>query len=158
MHTRPGQTRFLTRSDSSNANVTSAIGMEESVGHLRARRNSLFTRTLLWGTGLVCVALLLATMAQAWSNSQLSLQLAHEQQRLEELQDQNAQLKHDEEYYKDPLVIEREAREKLGFARPGEQVVVVIEAPEPSQEQQRQTADTLYPGFWYAWLFLFFGE
>jgi cell division protein FtsB len=132
--------------------------MEESVGHLRARRNSLFTRTLLWGTGLVCVALLLATMAQAWSNSQLSAQMAQEQQHLEELQDQNAQLKHDQEYYKDPLVIEREAREKLGFARPGEQVVVVIQAPEPSQQQQRHNENAPYSGFWYAWLLLFFGE
>src|SRR5262244_674783 len=89
---RPRRPRFSSRSEGSNANVTSAVGMEETVGHLRIRRNSLFARTVLGITGLVCVAFLLATLAQAWSNSQLQQKVQVAAQSLQKTQDEHQKL------------------------------------------------------------------
>jgi cell division protein FtsL len=154
---RSRQLRTSARMESS-ANVTSAIGMAESVGNLRARRNSLYTRTVLWITGVVCAALLLGTIAQAWSNSQLNGQLQTEQQKLQTLQRKNKQLANEVDYYKDPLVIEREAREKLGYARPGEQVVMVVGSGNKTQPQTpTQAQQQAQYGFWQDWWRIFFG-
>src|SRR5436190_23808579 len=92
---------FSSRPASSNANVTSAVGMEETVGRRRARRTSLFTQTMLWTTGLICIALLLGSLAQAWSNSLLMAQVQDTQQKYNQLQAHNNQLKNQVTQYKD---------------------------------------------------------
>lgn len=159
MQPRPGRSLVSSRSvPEGSANVTSAIGMEETVGHLRARRQSLFTRTILWVTGLVCAALLLATIAQAWSNSQLNERLQTEQQKLQQLRDTNASLKQGVDHYKDPAVVEREARDQLGYARPGEQVVMIVPSGNTTPPRTQQHSQTQpQQGFWLDWWRLFFG-
>ena len=62
---------FPSRPEGSSPYVTSAVGIEETQGRVRARRSSLFTRTVIWITGLICLAFLLGSLAQAWSNSAL---------------------------------------------------------------------------------------
>src|SRR5262249_49521830 len=94
--------QFSLRPESSNANVTSAIGMEETVGHLRIRRNSLFVHTVLWITGLVCAALLLATFTQAWSNNQLIQKVQIATQSLQKTQNEHRNLEKQIQHYKDP--------------------------------------------------------
>lgn len=142
----------------SNPNVTSAIGLEETVGRRRARRYSLFTQTVLWVTGLFCTALLLGSLAQAWSNSQLMGQVQHEQQKLQATEQQNATLKDKVRHYKDQAVIENEARQKLGYIRPGEHPVVIVSAGD--QETTRQSSKGTSPvqqNFWQEWWDTFFG-
>lgn len=152
------RSQFPSRPEGSNANVTSAVGMEETVGHLRARKKSLFTHTVLWVTGLVCLAFLLAALAQAWSNSHLVQQVQTEQQHLQQLQLQHSRLLKQASYYKDPAVLESEARQQLGYVRPGEHPVVVVSNNDQTQASKTQHVPTSRPqGFWQDWWQALFG-
>jgi cell division protein FtsB len=135
------------------------VGIEEPAGRQRARRATLFTRTVVWVTALVCLAFLLGSLVQAWSNSQLMQNLLREQQATQQLQHEHAHLEQQASYYQDPYVIESEAREQLGYERPGEHVVVVV----GMQNQKRAPASSSgkgspTQGFWQAWWDLFFGN
>lgn len=151
----PGQSR----PDGQTSYVTSAVGIEEPAGRQRARRTTLFTRTVIWVTALVCLAFLLGSLIQAWSNSQLMQNLAREQQATQRLQDQHARLEQQAKYYQDPYVIESEAREQLGYERPGEHVVVVVGAQNQKQSPASPASKgSPSQGFWQAWWNLFFGN
>jgi len=159
MQNRPGNVQFPPRPEGSSANVTSAVGMEETVGRLRARRNSLFTQTVMWITGLICTAFLFGSLAQAWSNSQLMQQVQTEQQKLQQVSNQHSQLVQAMNHYKDKSVIENEARQQLGYIRPGEQPVVIIGARDQHQQQSAtQKSGQQEQGFWQQWWNLFFGS
>ncbi len=139
--------------------VTSAIGMEETAGRMRARRVSLFTQTVIWVTGLVCLAFLLGSLLQAWSNSRLMQTLQQEQQKTQQLQSEHDRLQHQAAYYQDPYVIESEARQQMGYARPGEHVVVVTNGSGQSTPQAGpKSATSASRGFWQAWWDFFFGN
>ncbi len=153
------RTVFPSRPVSSNANVTSAVGTEETFGRRRARRSSLLSRTIIWVTGLICLAFLLATLAQAWSNSQLMQRVRQQQQQLQQTQEHNAYLKKLANHYKDPSVIEREAREELGYIRRGEHAVVIVS--EDNQAQPASPHPTQRPApqsYWQQWWNVFFGN
>lgn len=159
MQSRPRRPQFSSRPEGSGANVTSAIGMEETFGRSRARRTSLFTRTVMWVTGLVCAALLLATFAQAWSNNHLIARVQQEQQILKQVRDKHTRLSQDAQHYQDPAVVENEARQQFGYIRPGEHAVVIIDANNKGQ-QKVQPATALPPqhGHWQDWWKFFFSS
>lgn len=161
MQRRPERTR-LARSASAamnSANVTSAIGMGETAGRLRARRSSLFTQTVIWVTGLICIAFLLGTLAQAWSNSQSAQQVQVAQQQLQQLQAHNKELTKAASHYQDPAVVENEARQQLGYTRPGEHPVVVVGSNNAQpQATKGRAASRAQPGFWQDWWNAFFGS
>jgi cell division protein FtsB len=139
--------------------VTSAVGMEETVGRLRARRSSLFTQTVIWVTGLICLALLFSSLAQAWSNSQLMQRVTSAQQQYQQLQEKHDRLIKLAQYYKDPFVIESEARQQLGYVRPGENPVII--AGSTSQQQPvvvHQQKPPVQQGYWQEWWNAFFGN
>lgn len=139
--------------------VTSAVGLEETAGRVRARRASLFTQTVVWVTGLVCLAFLLGALVQAWSNYQLMQVLQHEQQKTQQLQNEHNSLAQEASHYQDPYVIENEARQQLGYGRPGEHIIVVVGAGNQSQPQGTSTANSQSSqGFWQAWWNIFFGN
>ncbi len=151
--------QFSTRPGGTNPSVTSAIGLPETAGRLRARRSSLFTQTIIWITGLICLAFLLASLAQAWSNSQLIQRVQTAQQELQQMQQQHDSLTKLVVYYKDPFVIENEARQQLGYIRPGEHAIVVIGAN--SQEQSTSSHLVNAPttqSYWQEWWNAFFGK
>ena len=150
----PGQGR----SEGKTPYVTSAVGLEEPAGRVRARRSSLFTQTVVWVTALICLAFLFGALSQAWSNSQLMQQLQSEQHLTRQLQNTHNSLVKQVSYYQDPYVIESEARQHLGYARPGEHVVVVINTATPNQAQSASTTGQPAPqGFWQDWWRLLFG-
>src|SRR5437588_12863156 len=93
---------FPSRPEGSSPHVTSAVGMEETTGPLRARRGSLFTETVMWITGCICLAFLLSSLAQAWSNRQRMQRVQTEQQQLQHWQDHSAYLPRQASYSKDP--------------------------------------------------------
>lgn len=139
--------------------MTSAVGIAEPAGRQRARRTTLFTRTVVWVTVLVCLAFLLGSLVQAWSNSQLMQSLQHEQQSTQQMQREHARLEQQASYYQDPYVIESEAREQLGYERPGEHIVVVVGAQGQKQPSASSAAQAQPPqGFWQSWWNLFFGN
>ncbi len=159
MQSRSRKPQFSSGPEGNTANVTSAVGMEESFGRVRARRTSLFTRTVMWITGLVCIAFLLATLAQAWSNSNLMEKVQQEQQTLHQVQIEHDRLQRAAEHYKDPAVIESEARQQLGYIRPGEQPVVIINANNHSQKQAEAHQATIqHQGYWQDWWEILFGN
>lgn len=158
MQRRPRRTQFPLRPAGSNPNVTSAVGMEETAGRLRARRSSFFTQTVIWVTGLICLALLLGSLAQAWSNSQLMQRVQTAQQQTQLARDHHAYLTHLAQHYQDPFVIETEARERLGYIRPNEHPIVIIGST--TLEQQNTPHHTSPPpqqGYWQEWWNVFFG-
>ncbi len=161
MQKRPERMR-LARSASAamnSANVTSAIGMGETAGRLRARRSSLFTQTVIWVTGLICMAFLLGTLAQAWSNSQSSQQVQVALHQLQQLQAHNKDLTKAAGHYRDSAVVENEARQQLGYTRPGEHPVVVVGSNDTQpQVTKRQIATHAQQGFWQDWWNAFFGS
>jgi cell division protein FtsB len=158
VQSRPRRPQFSSRSEGSNANVTSAIGMEETVGHLRTRRNSLFARTVLGITGLVCAAFLLGTLTQAWSNGQLTQKVQVANQSLQTTQAINQNLKTQTQHYQDPAVIEREAREQMGYVRPGEHAVIVANEGNQKPAQTQQNKNSTQPqNYWQQWWKVFFG-
>jgi hypothetical protein len=122
------RSQFPSRPEGSNANVTSAVGMEE-------------------------------TVAQAWSNSHLVQQVQTEQQHLQQLQQQHDRLGKQATYYKDPTVLENEARQQLGYIRPGEQPVVVVSGNDQAQIKKTQNVPvSRQQGFWQDWWQAFFGD
>lgn len=147
------------KSESSASYVTSAVGLEKTSGRLRARRSSLFTQTIIWVTGLVCLAFLLGALAQAWSNNQLMQNLRQAQQETQQLQNEHNTLTSEVRHYQDPYVIESEARQQLGYARPGEHVVIVSGDSSQSQTHIPTRANgSAGQNFWQAWWNLFFGN
>ena len=161
MQRRSGRAR-LSRSVSAaanSANVTSAVGIGETAGRLRARRSSLFTQTVIWVTGLICMAFLLGSLAQAWSNSQLAQQVQAAQQQLTHVQSHHKELTQAASHYQDPAVVENEARQQLGYTRPGEHPVVIVGSNEAQQQSVKRRADTqTKQGFWQDWWSVFFGN
>ncbi len=152
MQNNPRKQQIPSRPEASNANVTTAIGMEETVGRLRARRNSLFTQTVLWVTALICIAFLLGSFTQAWSNSQLMQKVQLAQQQLKQTQTEHNRLLQTANHYKDPSVIESEARQQLGYVRPGDHLVVIVNANDQSQQNVRRQATVEgRQSFWQEW-------
>lgn len=146
------------RPEGKTSYVTSAVGLEEPAGRVRARRSSLFTQTVVWVTALICLAFLFGALSQAWSNSQLMQQLQREQHLTQQLQNTHNSLMKQVSYYQDPYVVESEARQHLGYARPGEHVVVVIGTATPDQTRSASTASQpASQGFWQDWWRLLFG-
>jgi cell division protein FtsB len=158
MQGKVNQTRLPSRPTGSNPNVTAAVGMGPIARQQRTRRTSLFTRTMIWITGLVCLAFLLATLAQAWSNNQLMQRVTQAQQQLQQVQQHNAALQKQAQHYKDPFVIESEARQELGYIRPGEHSVVIISSVGPAKPATAQhDAAPVPPSIWQQWWNVFFG-
>lgn len=154
--TRPS---FPARTGGSSPYITSAIGIEETQGRARARRSSLFTRTVIWVTGLVCLAFLLGSLAQAWTNSQLMQQLAATRTQTQQAQTYHDSLAQQASHYQNPAVIEQEAREQLGYVRPGEHPVVIVGSNQPPTRSTTPTRKTTPPqNFWQAWWNIFFGN
>ena len=154
--TRPS---FPSRPGASTPYITSAVGIEETQGRARARRSSLFTRTIIWVTGLVCLAFLLGSLAQAWTNSQLMQQLHTTQAQTQQAQNYHDHLAQQANHYQDASVIEKEAREQLGYVRPGEHAVVIVGSKEtPTQETAPAKKSAPPQNFWQAWWNIFFGS
>ena len=159
MQTQKRRTQFPTRPGSTRPNVSAAVGLEETAGRQRARRSSLFTQTVIWVTGLICLAFLLGSLAQAWSNSQLIQRVQTAQQQLQHMQEHHDTLTKLAAHYKDPFVIENEARQQLGYIRPGEHAVVIIGANDQAKSTSSHTATTpTQPGYWQEWWDVFFGK
>jgi cell division protein FtsB len=158
MQGKADQARFSPRPTGNSPNVTSAVGMGPTARQQRVKRTSLFTRAVIWITGLVCLAFLLATLAQAWSNSHLMQRVTQAQQQLQQVQQHNASLQKQALHYKDPFVIESEARQQLGYIRPGEHPVVIIGSSGPAQPTSAQHhAAPAPPSIWQQWWNIFFG-
>jgi len=156
---RRSSSRARTNTSDSGSLVTRAVGLEESTGRLRARRSSLFTQTIILVTGLVCFAFLLGSLAQAWSNSMLMRQVQDAQQQTQQLQAYHDHLAQQAQYYSTPFVIESEARQNLGYIRPGEHLVVIVGS---NQQGQQNTPHTSHPqviqSFWQQWWDVFFAN
>ncbi len=146
------------RPANSRPSITAAVGMEDTVGRMRARRSSLFTQTVIWVTGAICLAFLLGSLAQAWTNSRLAQQVQQAQQQTQQLQAYHDHLAQLQQHYANSLVIEKEAREQFGYIRAGEHPVVIIGAADQQPRRSPSSAKPPAPqNFWQAWWNVFFG-
>jgi len=119
----------------------------------------LFTQTIILVTGLVCVAFLLGSLAQAWSNSLLTQRVQETQQQTQQLQAYHDHLAQQANHYANPFVIESEARQELGYIHPGEHPIVIIGT---NQQGQHSTTHPVSPpapqNFWQQWWNVFFSN
>lgn len=146
------------RAANSRPYITSAVGMEDTVGRMRARRSSLFTQTVIWVTGVICLAFLLGSLAQAWTNNQLAQKVQQAQQQTQQLQAYHDHLVQLQQHYANSFVIEKEAREQFGYVRAGEHPVVIISADsQQSQQTPHATNPSTPQSFWQDWWNVFFG-
>lgn len=156
---RRSLSRARTNTSDSGSLVTRAIGLEETPGRLRARRSSLFTQTIIWVTGLICIAFLLGSLAQAWSNSLLMQRVQQEQQQTQQLQAYHDSLAQQANHYADPFVIESEARQELGYIRQGEHPVVIVGSDQQAQQSAARPSSPPAPqNLWQQWWNVFFGD
>lgn len=156
---RRSSSRARTNTSDSGSLVTRAIGLEETPGRLRARRSSLFTQTIIWVTGLVCIAFLLGSLAQAWSNSLLMQRVQEAQQQTQQLQAYHDSLAQQANHYADPFVIESEARQELGYIRQGEHPVVIVGSDQQAQQSAAYPSSPPAPqNLWQQWWNVFFGD
>ncbi len=68
------------------------------------------------------------------------------------------QLQKQAEYYRDPFIVESEARQQMGYIKPGEHSIIVMGAPEPKPPAQT-VAESKSPkanNFWQEWWQVFF--
>lgn len=159
MQRQPRRAQFPLRPAGSSPHITSAVGMEETAGRVRAKRSSLFTQTVIWVTGLICLALLLATLAQAWSNSQLMQRVQMTLQQTQQQRDHHDYLTKLASHYQDPFVIETEAREGFGYVRPNEHAVIIVSSTTLAQQNTpRHVAQPVQEGYWQEWWNVFFGN
>ncbi len=159
MQNQTGKTPVSMQPAAKGASVTSAVGMQESTRRVRARRQSLFTQTIIWVTGLICLSFLLATLAQAWSNSQLMQRVQATQQQVQQLQQHHDDLTQAAKYYNNSFVLESEARQHLGYIRPGEHSVIVVRpASPPAQSVSSKSTPAHQQGFWQDWWNIFSGK
>ena len=159
MQRQPRRAQFPLRPAGSSPHITSAVGMEETAGRVRAKRSSLFTQTVIWVTGLIRLALLLATLAQAWSNSQLMQRVQMTLQQTQQQRDHHDYLTKLASHYQDPFVIETEAREGFGYVRPTEHAVIIVSSTTLAQQSTpRHVAQPVQEGYWQEWWNVFFGN
>jgi cell division protein FtsB len=150
---------YASRAGISRPSITSAIGMEDTVVRMRARRSSLFTQTVIWVTGVICLAFLLGSLAQAWTNSSLAQKVQQAQQQTQQLQAYHDHLVQVQKHYQDPFVIEKEAREQFGYVRAGEHPVVIVNDGSQQQQHSAHTSSPPAPqNFWQAWWNVVFGQ
>jgi hypothetical protein len=98
-------------------------------------------------------------LIQASANGNLVQQVAHEKQNLQQQRQEHNRLVQATQHYKDPAVIENEARQQLGYVRPGEHAVVVIGAGDQGQQKAQNRASVpVQQGFWQEWWHTFFED
>ncbi|HEY7781430.1 MAG TPA: hypothetical protein VIC85_14575 [Ktedonobacterales bacterium] len=123
-------------------------------------RGSLGTRTLRWGTAAICLALLAATLGEAWVNLRLHSEI-------QAASAQNAWLRRDTQATRRqvdqasaPGTIEDEARAR-GYIRPGDQPVVVAAtqpgAAPPARMVPPRASGGGVGGHWSDWWHFIFG-
>jgi hypothetical protein len=79
------------------------------------------------------------------------------QQSLQQVRAKHVQLKQAVDYYKKPFVIESEARQQLGYVRPGEQAVVIASTDDRGQQHaSKQKSKPQQQGYWQDWWRIFF--
>ncbi|HEY1805310.1 MAG TPA: septum formation initiator family protein [Terracidiphilus sp.] len=113
----------------------------------RLRTGALDYAERLWrpaGTGIVILLTLLVTWHVVYGNHGLSIWQQKRvedralQQEIKDLQQENARMRqHIDHLNSDPDAIEREAREKLHYAKPGEVIVNLSDQPQTEQPATR---------------------
>ncbi len=88
-------------------------------------RALLATRTLFWAAMVICGALLVATLSEAWTRTNVDAQVAAAQARNAALRQDVANTQRAIQQAESPATIEREAR-SWGYIRPGDHPVLVV--------------------------------
>lgn len=99
---------------------------------------------LLMGTGIVSFQALLA-------GNEVKQEQQEIEQELRELQAQKEQLTSELEDLRGGQGIEREAREKLNFRKPGEEVVIIVENADANLNKEERQETGVLKRFW-EWL------
>ena len=88
-------------------------------------RRPLARRTMLWAVLVMCGALLVAILSEAWTRSGVDAQMAAAQARNAALRQDVVATQHAVQQAQSPDAIEREAR-AWGYIRPGDHPVLVV--------------------------------
>jgi cell division protein FtsB len=88
-------------------------------------RAPLAARTLFWAAMVICGALLVSTLSEAWTRTNVDAQVTAARARNAALRQDVANTQRAIQQAQSPVTIEREAR-SWGYARPGDHPVLVV--------------------------------
>lgn len=106
-----------------------------------------------WGVLLLSLLLTISLVRSLYENWRKGDVVRERRNQLERLEQENLRLKQNLEFARTPEFVEREARDKLGLAKPGE-VVVILTQPQATPASQAATG-AIGPS-WKQWWRLFF--
>lgn len=118
------------------------------------------SRTIVLGLLVIFILIVWAVINNLSNQSRLDEKAAQLDQEIAALEKQNTELVDLIDYFASTEYIEKEAREKLNLARPGEKMVVVTEGKDVLKQDTNQDflagLDGLKP--WQKWWKYFFGR
>jgi len=118
----------------------------------------LLSRTIIWGTAAICVALLIGTLGEAWFGYRMNQRVEAQQAQNAQLQAQNVQLQAQARRLNQADVIEAEARQRFDYIRPGDQPVAVIPvADTPTPTPKLRVPTPVSHNYWSDWWHMLFG-
>ncbi len=101
-------------------------GTSDSAGRIRLRRPRLTGRTMLVAAMALFLVVILASPFQTYLNRRATVAASEHQQR--ELAAHVAQLRQETDQWQDPAFVERQARVRLQYIRPGDTLYTVLNA------------------------------
>ncbi len=123
---------------------------------MRGRASKFFIRKVIPIVGFLIMAWTLFSLSKVvWKNYQSEKETKLLKEETELLQEENQQLRNLIAYYKTDAYREKEARLRLGYKKPGEQVVLVPNVEEREVEYITDDSNTNKKNY-QLWLDLFF--
>jgi len=115
---------------------------------VRARRTQLTARAAVLAAAIVSVTLTLALPFKTWLGQREAISALRSGNAA--LAQDISRLKHEQQQWKDPAYIERQARERLHYVKPGQTAYVVVGAPRAKHHKPAAKRPADKP--WYAQL------
>jgi len=80
--------------------------------------------------------------------------LSQTEEKLQTLKEENQQLQKNKQYFSSDVFIEKQIRDKLQMAKPGETIIILPEKIQEREEEEQEQQDQ--KKIWQKWLELFF--
>lgn len=125
---------------------------------MKSRRQSFFLQKVIPIIGFIVMAYTLFSLSKVvWRNYQIEKETRDLKEEIEILEEENQHLLNLITYFKTDVYQEKEARKRLGYKKPGEEVILV-----PSVEDKTDTSEkfeeTKSRKNWQLWWDFFFKE
>ena len=123
---------------------------------MKSRRQSFFLQKVIPIIGFVVMVYTLFSLSKVvWRNYQIEKETRDLKEEIEMLEEENQHLLNLITYFKTDAYREREARKRLGYKKPGEEVILVPSV-EDKTDASEESEETKPQGHWRLWWNFFF--